>query len=123
MNPANQTADTGVRLTRSAAEHVSAFLAKNGGDGLRLAVKPTGCSGYKYVVEPATAALDGDQRFSSHGVDVVVDPQSFEFLRGTEVDFVREGLNKGFRFHNPNVAATCGCGESFNIAAAADKHG
>ena len=82
---------------------------------LILAVKPTGCSGYMYVVEMTKQVQDQDQVFESHGVPVVVDAQSLKYLEGTEVDFTREGLNEGFRFANPNVAATCGCGESFTV--------
>nr|MDQ6924157.1 iron-sulfur cluster assembly accessory protein [Pseudomonadota bacterium] len=56
-----------------------------------------------------------DHRFQSHGVTVIVDPKSMQYLDGTELDFTREGLNEGFKFNNPNVKDECGCGESFNI--------
>lgn len=108
--------NTAINLTDRAAVHVKNFLAKEGdGIGLRVAVKPTGCSGYQYVVEAAANINDQDQAFESNGVKVIVDKQSLKFLAGTELDFIREGLNSGFRFNNPNVANTCGCGESFNI--------
>ena len=105
-----------VTVTNRAAEHVRNFMAD--GDkafGLRLAVKPTGCSGYMYVVETAEEARVHDRVFESHGIKIVVDTESLKYLRGTEVDFVREGLNEGFRFDNPNVSTTCGCGESFSL--------
>lgn len=112
-----------ITLTERAAAHVRGFLAKdNSGLGLRVAVKPTGCSGYQYVIEAATAVNAQDQVFESHGVKVVIDDQSLRYLAGTELDYRREGLNAGFHFNNPNVAATCGCGESFNIAADTDAN-
>ena len=104
-----------ITLTERAANRVRDFMTREPAAGLRLSVKPTGCSGYMYVVEMTTDVLDQDQVFESHGVAVVVDDQSLKYLDGTEVDFAREGLNEGFRFANPNVAATCGCGESFSL--------
>ena len=105
-----------ITLTERAAQHVKGFLANNGtGDGLRLGVKPTGCSGYMYVVEPAQGIGDHDQVFEANGVKVVIDSQSLKYLDGAEIDYTREGLNEGFKFSNPNVKDTCGCGESFSI--------
>lgn len=105
-----------VTLTERAARHVHKFLATaEGSSVLRVGVKPTGCSGFAYVVQPASGAGAHDQVFESHGIQVVVDDQSLAFLDGTEVDFAREGLNERFTFNNPNVAATCGCGESFSV--------
>lgn len=104
-----------VTLTERAATRVRDFMDREQAAGLRLAVKPTGCSGYMYVVEMTKAVQEQDQVFESHGVPVVVDAQSLKYLDGTEVDFTREGLNEGFRFANPNVTATCGCGESFSL--------
>lgn len=105
-----------ITLTERAADHVRNFMAsENNTTGLRLAVRPTGCSGYMYVVELADALNEHDTRFESRGVPVVVDDESLKYLDGTEIDFAREGLNEGFRFDNPNVTATCGCGESFSL--------
>ena len=106
-----------IALTERAAAHVRGYLEKHGsGLGLRLAVKPTGCSGYQYVVETAEKVTESDRTFECNGVQIVVDAQSLQLLAGTELDYVREGLNSGFRFHNPNVGETCGCGESFSVA-------
>lgn len=105
-----------ITLTERAAAHVRDFMAaEEAAKGLRLAVKPTGCSGFMYVVELAEELQTQDQVFESRGINVVVDPESLKYLKGTEVDYTREGLNEGFKFDNPNVSATCGCGESFSL--------
>jgi len=105
-----------ITLTERAAKHVTNFLAKRGkGVGLRLGVRTTGCSGLAYKIEFVDEAEGGDVRFDSNGIVVFVDPKSLAFLDGTELDFVREGLNEGFQFNNPNVKNTCGCGESFQV--------
>lgn len=103
-------------LTESAAERVSAYLEKRGhGVGLRVGVKPTGCSGYSYVVNYADEIGGDDIVFEDHGVKIVVDPEALKLIDGTEVDFIKNGLNEAFSFRNPNVTGECGCGESFNI--------
>lgn len=105
-----------VTMTERAARHVSGFLQKRGkGVGLRVGVRTTGCSGMAYKLEYADAAAPEDQTFESHGVKIFVDPKSLAYIEGTELDFVREGLNEGFRFNNPNEKNRCGCGESFNV--------
>lgn len=105
-----------MRLTERAAEHVKNFLAsQEGAEGLRVSVKTTGCSGYSYVVETADQINDKDQVFESFGIKIIVDEDSFEYLKETELDYTREGLKEGFKFNNPNVAETCGCGESFTV--------
>lgn len=102
-----------VTLTERAARHVRRHLSEAA--GVRLAVRTTGCSGYAYVVEPVAEIGAQDRVFECHGVRIVVDDASLAMLDGTEVDYAREGLNEGFRFENPNVKATCGCGESFSL--------
>lgn len=105
-----------VTLTDRAAEHVQRYIEKRGkGVGLRLGVKTTGCSGLAYKLEFADEVQPEDATFESHGVRVLVDPKSLAYLDGTELDFVREGLNEGFKFNNPNEKDRCGCGESFNV--------
>ncbi len=105
-----------VSMTQSAATHVQNFLTKRGkGIGLRLGVKTTGCSGMAYKLEYADTVENNDQVFESFGVKLLVDPKSLPYIDGTELDFVREGLNEGFKFHNPNVKDECGCGESFTV--------
>jgi iron-sulfur cluster assembly protein len=105
-----------ISLTESAAERVSTYLEKRGhGVGLRVGVKPTGCSGYSYVVNYADEIGGDDIVFEDRGVKIVVDPEALDLIDGTEVDFIKNGLNEAFSFRNPNVTGECGCGESFNI--------
>lgn len=105
-----------VTLTEAAARHVNRYLTRRGkGVGVRLGVKTTGCSGLAYKLEYVDAAEPEDQVFESLGVKVLIDPKSLAYLDGTELDFVREGLNEGFKFSNPNERDRCGCGESFRI--------
>ncbi len=105
-----------VNLTERAAQHVARSLQRRGkGVGLRVGVKTSGCSGMAYQLEFADARNDDDLEYESRGVRVFVDPKSLSYLEGIELDFVREGLNEGFKFNNPNVKGTCGCGESFSV--------
>jgi iron-sulfur cluster assembly protein len=105
-----------ISLTSAAADRVRSFLGRRGhGVGLRLSVKKTGCSGFAYVVNYADDIAADDVVFEDHGVKVIVDKDSLGFIDGTEVDFVKQGLNEAFRFRNPNVKGECGCGESFTV--------
>ncbi len=105
-----------VTLTEAAARHVSKYLAKRGkGVGVRLGVKTTGCSGLAYQLEYVDDVAPEDALFEQHGVKLMVDPKSLAYIDGTELDYVREGLNEGFRFNNPKERDRCGCGESFRI--------
>lgn len=105
-----------ISLTEPAAERVRSYLDNRGsGIGLRIGVKKTGCNGFAYVVNYADAINDDDSIFEDSGVTVVVDQESLALIDGTEVDFVKEGLNEAFRFRNPNISGECGCGESFSI--------
>lgn len=105
-----------ISLTAAAASHVRDHIAARGpAAGLRLGVKPTGCSGLSYVVELAGEIGADDLVFEFDGVKVIVERKNMVYLDGTEIDYRREGLNAGFRFSNPNEKATCGCGESFTV--------
>lgn len=105
-----------VSLTQPAADRVRTYLnARGKGVGLRVGIKKTGCSGYAYVVNYADDVADSDVVFEDRGIKVVVDRKSLELIDGTEVDFVKQGLNEAFRFRNPNVTGECGCGESFSV--------
>ncbi len=105
-----------VSLTEAAARHVRRNLDRRGrGLGVRLGVKTTGCSGLAYKLEYVDELAAEDVVFEDHGVKLLIDPKSLAVLDGTELDFVREGLNEGFRFNNPNERDRCGCGESFRV--------
>ncbi|MDH4054893.1 MAG: iron-sulfur cluster assembly accessory protein [Gammaproteobacteria bacterium] len=105
-----------ISLTDSAANRVRNYLDKRGaGIGLRLGVTKTGCSGYSYVINYADTIDDTDVVFEDKGVTVIVDPEALPLIDGTEVDFVKNGLNEAFSFRNPNISGECGCGESFNV--------
>ena len=104
-----------IELTEAAAVQVGGYLKERDVQGLRLAVKPTGCAGYEYIVGYAESIEDGDKVFESKGIPVIVDADSLVLLDGTVVDYVKSGISKTFKFTNPNASGECGCGESFNI--------
>ncbi len=105
-----------ISLTDAAAERVHSYLEKrSAGLGLRLGVTKTGCSGYSYVINYAEEVGDEDVVFEDKGIKVVIDPEALALIDGTEVDFVKNGLNEAFSFRNPNIKGECGCGESFNV--------
>jgi len=106
----------GITLTSQAAEHIQRNLEKRGkGLGLRLGVKPSGCSGLSYQLEYVDDPAAEDQVFEQFGARIYVGPDSLQYHQGTELDYAREGLNEGFRFNNPNEKAACGCGDSFTV--------
>ncbi len=105
-----------ITLTDSAADRVRTYLEKRGsGIGLRLGVTLTGCSGYSYVINYADEIADSDVVFEDKGITVIIDPDALKLIDGTEVDFVKNGLNEAFSFRNPNISGECGCGESFTV--------
>ncbi len=103
-------------VTEKAAEHVQKFLTKRGkGIGIRIGVKTGGCSGMSYALEFADTINPEDNVYETNGIKVVVDPKSLVYIDGTEIDFVKEGLQSGFKFKNPNEKESCGCGKSFHV--------
>ena len=105
-----------ISLTSNAATRVRTYLAKRGsGVGLRLGVRKSGCNGWAYTIDYADAVQPHDVVFDHAGVKVIVDPESLELIDGTEIDFVKDGLNEAFKFRNPNIKGECGCGESFSV--------
>jgi iron-sulfur cluster assembly protein len=103
-------------MTPAAAERVKSFLASRGkGVGLRLGLKTSGCSGMAYVLEFVDDLNADDEVFDIDDVKIIIDAKSFIYLQGIELDFVKEGLNEGFQFNNPNAKGECGCGESFTV--------
>ncbi|ABR74236.1 iron-sulfur cluster assembly protein IscA [Actinobacillus succinogenes] len=105
-----------ITLSETALNRVRTFLQNRGsGIGLRLGVKTSGCSGLAYVLEFVDQLSDEDQIFQQDDVKIIVDKKSLVYLDGTQLDFVKEGLNEGFKFTNPNIKDQCGCGESFSV--------
>lgn len=104
----------GINLTEAAAKHIQKSLIKRGsGIGIRLGVRTSGCSGMAYVLEFVDRIEADDLVFEDKNTKVLVNSKSLIYLDGCELDFVREGLNEGFKFNNPNAKHQCGCGESF----------
>lgn len=105
-----------IYLTETAARQINAQIAKRGsGLGLRVGVKPVGCSGLAYTYDIADALDSDDQVFEHFGAKLVVDAKALAAIDGARLDYVSEGMKKTFQFDNPNVGSTCGCGESFNL--------
>ena len=105
-----------ITMTSAAESHVVRHLEhRDKGIGIRLGVRTTGCSGISYVLEFVDKKSDEDVVFKCGDVQLIIDPKSLVYLDGTQLDYVKEGLNEGFEFKNPNVKDECGCGESFHI--------
>lgn len=105
-----------ISVTENAAKQIQNQLAKRGsGLGLRVGVKKVGCSGFAYTFDYADEIQPGDRLFEAHDAKVVVDAEALSFVDGSRLDFVKEGFKQVFKFDNPNVDSTCGCGESFNV--------
>jgi iron-sulfur cluster assembly protein len=105
-----------IQLTDTAANKIRQQLQRRGrGLGIKLGVRTTGCSGLAYVLEYVDVLEPGDDAESHNGFSVVINKKDQPYLAGLEVDYVRQGLNEGFEFRNPNEKDRCGCGESFRI--------
>lgn len=110
------TSDSEITMTQAATRHVLSYLHKHSSKGIRLSVKKTGCSGLSYVVDYVETPAPNDVVLPLEGDYLVcVDKASYPFLKGLEIDYVKEGLNHKFMFKNPNQTGQCGCGESFTI--------
>jgi len=113
---------TSITLTPAAAQHIRSQIAKRGsGIGLRVGLKPVGCSGYAYTYELADEVRDDELRIEAHDATLLVATTDLMSLDGACLDFVTEGLKQTFQFDNPNVGNTCGCGESFSLKKSAGK--
>ena len=105
-----------VTLTEKAAQQIKKQLDKRGrGIGLKLGVKKSGCSGYAYALHYADELQEDETVFENFGVKLIIKHDDLPYIDGMELDYRREGINEAFRFNNPNVKATCGCGESFSV--------
>ena len=106
-----------IEVTEQAARHIKGMLQGRGhGLGMRLGTKTSGCTGYAYVVDYADSMTEDDLLIESYGAKVFIDKKSLKLIDGMVLDYVKSnGLNHGFEFRNPNVTASCGCGESFTV--------
>ena len=105
-----------ITVTESAAKLIKTQLSKRGtGLALRIGVKPMGCSGYAYTYDYADEIQENDELFEGYEAKVVLDKVALQYIDGSKLDFVAEGLKQIFKIDNPKVIATCGCGESFSI--------
>lgn len=105
-----------ITITPAAALHFSKQLNKKGGKGVRISLKKSGCTGFKYVIDEVDESQAGDVCMKlENGVEVYINPVDVPALRGTEIDYTKEGLNQTLKINNPNVKDACGCGESFSI--------
>ena len=105
-----------VVLTENAAKQIQKQIDKRGkGLGLKLGVKTSGCSGFAYTIDYADELNESVAVFETHGVKVLVANEDIKTLDGLVLDYAKEGINEAFKFNNPNVKGTCGCGESFSV--------
>lgn len=110
------TSGADVTMTPAAIEHARRQIQQAGARGIRLAVKESGCSGYMYVVDFVAEANDSDISFAvADDVTLYVQKAALSIVRGTQIDFAKDGVNRVIKFNNPNVSAECGCGESFVV--------
>jgi iron-sulfur cluster assembly protein len=120
--PADEDQTMTITMTEAAARQIRTQVAKRGqGLGLRVVVKSVGCSGFGYNYEYADELRADDQVFEAFDAKLVVDAKSLGFIAGSRLDFVTEGLKQTFKFENPNVDSTCGCGESFNLKSGSER--
>lgn len=105
-----------VSMTEAAMIHVRKLLANSGAIGVRIGVKKSGCSGFKYDIEFVTTPLAEDTCFQvTDDIALYVPTEYLAMVKGTEVDYSTEGLNSTIKFNNPNAKDLCGCGESFSV--------
>lgn len=111
------TPSAGITLTDAALAHLQKQISKRGsGIGIRLSLKKTGCSGLSYVMDIIDELTDSDKVFEAGpSLKIAVPHNDLPYLMGTEIDFVKQGLNQQFEYHNPNAKGSCGCGESFSV--------
>jgi len=105
-----------ISLSESAANKVLELISADSTRvGIRPAVKGGGCSGFQYVLDFVHESSEKDKKIESRGVMLFVDPKSYLYLMGTEIDYTDSLQGSGFKFTNPNAKRTCGCGESFSV--------
>lgn len=105
-----------VTVTAAAAEHFSRLLKNSGNSGIRISLTEAGCTGFKYVIDEVDSGGAKDLKIVlDNGVALFIDGEHLGGIQGTEIDYVREGVNRNLVLNNPNVKNACGCGESFSV--------
>lgn len=105
-----------ISVTPVAASKIARNLDRRGGGiGIRVGVRTTGCSGLAYVLEYVDDLQPGDDVVVQDGFSIIVNKKDQPYLKDMQIDYIRQGLNEGFEFTNPNEKDRCGCGESFRI--------
>lgn len=105
-----------ITVTKIAAKKIKSNLEKRGnGIGIRIGIRTTGCSGLAYILEYVDTTWEGSTSFRQDGFSIIVDNKDLPIVDNLEIDYVRQGLNEGFEFNNPQEKDRCGCGESFRI--------
>ncbi len=113
-----------ISLTPAAIAHLhKTLIAEPGALGLRVGVQKSGCTGYGYLMDFAKEITPDDLCFIQDGVAIICDQNSLNFLKGSTLDYVVNGLSRLLKFHNPNVVDSCGCGESFSVTEPEPRHG
>ena len=102
-------------ISKSAANHIRKILEDGAGKALRIGLKKGGCAGMEYTMEYVNEISESDEVVEVDGAKVVIAPTAQMFLFGTEIDYESGLLESGFKFKNPNVSETCGCGESIKF--------
>jgi len=105
-----------ISVTESAAKYIKKQFEKNDTRAFRLGVKNAGCNSKKYTSEYTNEKSETDKEFIDKGVHILIDKADLPYLIGTEIDYVKDGLNRTIKFNNPNVSTACGCGESFDVS-------
>ena len=104
-----------INISKSAADHIRKIMEDGAGKALRIGLKKGGCAGMEYTMEYVNEISESDEIVEVDGAKVVIAPTAQMFLFGTEIDYESGLLESGFKFTNPNVSETCGCGESIKF--------
>ena len=118
LDVVNPTIVTGVHLTKAAASRVKDLIEERNlvGYALRVYVSGGGCSGYQYGMGLDDNAREDDLRFVFNDIEVIVDPQTMDYMQGATIDYVDDLMGGGFKVENPQAVASCGCGHSFRTS-------
>ena len=104
-----------ISISKSAADHIRKIMEDGAGKALRIGLKKGGCAGMEYTMEYVNEISESDEVVEVDGAKIVIAPTAQMFLFGTEIDYESGLLESGFKFYNPNVSETCGCGESIKF--------